>query len=523
MIAGIVILVIILFWITLLIMGGVASGKDTIYPNVTVNNVEVGGMTVPEAEDALSAAESRDVEKSIDVTFRDNSTAEITAREAGLSIVAAEAAELAYDYGRGDGIFSNALAYFKCLIGMGAVELEGQVGRTIDEQALRAAVKEVAEIHTFERTDPSYEIVEKDLVMTKGFYGLTVDADALYDTVSAAMLGGDFSEIFWDAELIEPVDLDLQAVYDEICREPKDSVYDTAAGDVTEEEQGISFDLEEAQVQLDRIAEGQQALVPLIYTEPGITAEYLRTVLFSSKLAAKSTELTSSANRNTNIGLAANAINGTVLNPGEQFSFNDVVGQRTEAKGYTAAGAYANGQSVTEVGGGICQVSSTIYYCVLMSNLEVVTRLPHMFTVSYLPLGMDATVSWGGPEFVFQNNTDYPIKITTWREGLRLYVEIYGTKTNDYTYELGSATTSTISYDTVYEDDSSMPVGTTSVVTSGRTGYKVETYRYTYDSSGTLINTEHINSSTYSAMDQVVKRGTAEIAEKNSDDGSGGG
>lgn len=507
-IAGIVILLIIIFWGILLIMGTVASRGDTIYPNVTVNNQSVGGMTVYEAENTLSASASQDNDKSITITFKDGSTAEVSAREAGLSIVAGDAAELAYDYGRNKGLFSNSIAYFKCLIGMGSVELSGEVDRTLDEQALRDQLTTIAAEHAVSRTDPSYEISDKTLVMTKGSYGMSVDADALYESVSAAMLSGDFSGINFESELLEPGDMDIQAVYDEIYQEPKNSVYDTASGSVTEDQQGVSFDIEEAQVQLDMVGEGAQAKVALVYTQPDITAEYLKGVLFSSRLSSKSTELTSNSNRNTNIELSAKAINGTVINPGEQFSFNDIVGERTEARGYMAAGAYSNGQSITEVGGGICQVSSTIYYCVLMSNLEVVSRLPHSFTVSYLPLGMDAAVSWGGPQFTFANNTDYPIKLMTWRDGLTLHVEIYGTKTNENTYELSSETIGTTDYQTVYEDDSSMPAGSTTVMSSGKPGYTVETYRYTYDSAGSLIKTEHVNTSTYSAMNQVVKRGT---------------
>lgn len=101
------------------------------------------------------------------------------------------------------------------------------------------------------------------------------------------------------------------------------------------------------------------------------------------------------------------AIDGLVIAPGEQFSYNDALGERTAERGYKAAGAYSNGQVVQEIGGGICQVSSSLYYAALLANLQIDVRVCHYFPVAYLPPGLDATVSWGGPEFKFTNNRDW--------------------------------------------------------------------------------------------------------------------
>ncbi|MCB6364758.1 VanW family protein [Intestinibacillus massiliensis] len=117
-------------------------------------------------------------------------------------------------------------------------------------------------------------------------------------------------------------------------------------------------------------------------------------------------------NRNTNIRLAASAISGTVLQPGEVFDFNKVVGQRTEAKGYKVATVYSGGEAVDGIGGGICQVSSTLFNAALLANMQITTRSSHGLRVHYLPAGRDATVSWGGPEFRFKNSNSYPVKIT---------------------------------------------------------------------------------------------------------------
>ena len=180
----------------------------------------------------------------------------------------------------------------------------------------------------------------------------------------------------------------------------------------TESEVGIQFDVAAAQPLWDAAANGDTVTIPATLTQPEMTQERLQQHLLADKLATNTTSLSgSSSNRITNVKLAAEKINGVILQPGQTFSYNDVVGQRTKANGFKEAGAYSNGQVVQEVGGGICQVSSTLYYCAMVSNLKINTRACHYFPVGYIEPGMDATVSWGGPEFKFTNNRDYPIEI----------------------------------------------------------------------------------------------------------------
>lgn len=489
-------------------MGNTAVNNSVIFPNVKVNGLAVGGLTEAEAVQKLTDATESYSDKAITISFPNGSTLDISTTDAGLAPEPDEAAKLAYEYGRAGNIFSNSLKYFKCLIGMGIVDINKEVGYTLDEDSLRSIISEAAGNLNSEPVEPSYEVIDDRLYITKGTAGMTIDETELYDLVSQAFLSSDFSALDYNAAMKEPNAVDLQAIYDSEYVEPKNSVYDKETGSVTAEVTGVSFDMESAQSALDAAASGERVEIPLILTEPGITAEDLEGLIFSSLLAAKTTDLTSNSNRNTNIALAADEINGCVLNPGETFSFNDVVGERTAARGFMAAGAYSGGTTVTEVGGGICQVSSTIYYTVLKADLEVVNRTSHTFTVSYLPLGMDATVSWGGPEFVFRNNTDYPIKILAWRDGLTLTVELYGTKTNDYTIELDSFVTNKVNYSTEYIDDSSLPAGTSSVKTVGHTGYTVDTYRYVYDGNGALIREEKVNTSSYSKLNEVIVRGT---------------
>ncbi len=145
-------------------------------------------------------------------------------------------------------------------------------------------------------------------------------------------------------------------------------------------------------------------------------------------IGSYTTKTTSNSVRNKNIQLAAKALNGTVLKPGQEFSFNETVGQRTEAKGYGGAPAYNNGEVVQEVGGGVCQVSTTLYNAVFRAGLTSTYRRSHTFAPTYVTPGMDATVSWPGPDYQFVNNSDYPIGIRASYSDQSLTVSIYGVR-----------------------------------------------------------------------------------------------
>ena len=157
--------------------------------------------------------------------------------------------------------------------------------------------------------------------------------------------------------------------------------------------------------------------------------------------------------RRSNVKLSAAAINGYVMNPGDVFSYNGVVGQRTAANGYQPAPAYVQGETVDEIGGGICQTSSTLYLACLRSNLAITERYAHRYIPSYISAGMDATVSWGGPDYKFTNDTDYPIKIVTSYENNYVTVQIWGTNLTGVTARITNEYLSSTPYETIYEED----------------------------------------------------------------------
>jgi vancomycin resistance protein YoaR len=480
-----------------------AQNSGTIYPNVYIGNVNVGGMTSAQAAAALDGSWEDPYEgKTLVVNFPADKTLEIAAADVVTSDTGTEAAvEQAMSYGRDGGFFANTMTYIKSR--SGKTELSAYSSASFDEDKIKELISAVAQDLNANELQNSYTIEDDVITIIKGAKGMMVDEDAIFTLVMEALTAGDFTELEYTPDVTEPEAIDLQTIYDSVFVEPQDAQYDAETMGATEAVTGVSFDMDEAQKLYDEAEDGDKITIPLVYTEPELTAEELEAMLFRDVLATKTTYQASTANRMTNITLAANATNGTILNPGDTFSFNDVVGNRTAAKGYKEAAAYANGEVVQDIGGGICQLSSTLYYCTLYSNLEIVERKCHMYTVSYLPLGLDATVAWGSIDYKFKNNTDYPIKIVSYVTGQNLTVTFYGTKVDDTYVETSYEIVKTIAYDTVEQEDESVKSGS-SVKTSGHTGYVVDTYFYLYNGDGTLISKTYLNRSNYSKQNRVI-------------------
>ena len=195
-------------------------------------------------------------------------------------------------------------------------------------------------------------------------------------------------------------------------------------------------------------------------------------------ISSFTTKTTSNSKRNTNVKLSAEAINGTILQPGEEFSFNETVGQRTEAKGYKGAAAYNNGEVVEEIGGGVCQTSSTLYNAVLKSGLKTTKRQSHTYEPSYVTPGTDATVSWNGPDYKFVNNSSAAIGIRARYSDQTITVSIYGVPVLEegVTYSLKSTKINDLDPPApTYEEDPTLEPGVEKQKSAGSKGSYWET------------------------------------------------
>lgn len=220
----------------------------------------------------------------------------------------------------------------------------------------------------------------------------------------------------------------------------------------------------------------------------------------------------SNAERSINIDIAASLVNGTLLMPGEEFSYSEV-SQKGRGE-YKLAGVYINNKVEQAEAGGICQASTTLYRAVMGANIRSTERLNHSLPVGYSELGLDATVAWGNIDYKFKNTYDFPIYIEATTHNKIIKVNIYGdTKALDgKTYGMKSEIIETIEPSTTYVDDPTIPIGTEELETSGKPGYKVKSYLITYK-KGVEIDREVISIDTYATQTTIMKRGTSEIVE----------
>lgn len=501
-IAGAVLAVLVAAWAGLCLYAG---GYGGVFPGVTMAGEDLGGLSLDHAEEQLSEAlEGFLTGRVVAVAADGEDLGTYDLAELGAYAVAGEAAQAAWDVGRESGALGwlkNGWTMLRGLLG-GETALEPRV--YYDEDRLSAAVEEMAGAFDQEPVDASYELTRDGLFATRERDGRALDREGL---AQALMSAPETVEAPW--ETVEAQALDLEAMADSFSSEPSQARYDMETGQVVDGEVGVTVDAEAARLVLESAAAGETVQLPADITFPEMTAQELEAVLFRDLLGTTTTTVSGTSARRNNVRLSGEAVNGTILNNGEEFNYNQVVGERTVERGYGAAATYVNGETVDTVGGGICQTSSTVYLAALLSNLEIVERYNHRYWPGYITLGMDATVSWGGPEFRFKNNTGYPIRIDVGYQNSQLTVSIYGTKTDDTYVEMTREVLSTTSYEVEYVETDQLPYGTQQQKQNGYTGYVVQTYRNVYSGDGTLISSTPEAKSTYSSRNQIILVGTA--------------
>ena len=356
--------------------------------------------------------------------------------------------------------------------------------------------------------DGSYRLENgQGLYITKPRDGEKLDGGALRTLLEQRLAARDLSPAECVYRERQAAALDVQALHDELEGKTVSAVCDKSTGRPTQSHVGVTFDVAAVQSQLDAAAPGAEFLADAEVQFPAVTTEELETAMFRDVLGTSTTKCAGPWGRHQNIRLAAKAINGNIYNPGEEFWYNAAVGQRTEARGFQPAAAYSGGRTVTSIGGGICQVSSTLYYATLLSDLKIVLRYAHMFDPGYMPVtGCDATVSWGGPDFAFRNDTDYPIKIvTSYNDDTNeLTVTIMGTRVNDNYVVMTNQFLSYSEFKVVYKEDESVSPGDQVVDQYGHNGYEVRTYRNVYDGDGKLLRSTVEATSDYDRGDKII-------------------
>ena len=490
-----------------------ASGR--ILPNVSVLGVDVSGMTEQEAQAA--------VDRELD-TYGGQITATLTYNGWQGSITAAQmkeqwddVADPAIHIGRGN-FFIQGAQYLSHL--MGTTHMVA-IPRSPENPALEQLLDQVESEVGGGVTEAHYEVDGDTLVMTKGRTGVAVDRgearkaaiDAMNEALVLKFVQGREGTVEVARELTPqetpPQEPDFDAIHREFYTEAKSAEMDPETYEITDHVVGVDFDAHALKAAYEAAGEGETISIPLTITQPQDTKDSLEAKLFRDLLGEGTTKVGGSANRKTNVKLSAAACNGVILLPGEEFSYNNTTGSRTADKGYLPAPIYVGDKSQDDVGGGICQTSSTIYFAVLHTTLEVTERHDHKFNTGYVTQGMDATVFYGSLDFRFKNNTGYPVKIVTSsydQNGARyLNVKIYGTNADGRYAVPKSDVYDKVEPATVYKAQEDVPRGTLVLDREqyAYTGYTAHTYRYIYEKDGTLAEKQDMGISKYATRPHI--------------------
>ena len=419
-----------------------------IAPGVTVGTVDLSELSKREAKKALTDCYS-DSEDPMGVSFPGVSsildgtgegdsllTLTLSSGETGARLDADEAVQAAYAVGRKSDVTANRLPLLPYL--------------HLDETALRTAAETYAQsLKALSRAD-SYSIQEmapdvspekwnentpcQSILLKLGCPAIEIDADHLFRQLLSAYESQTFAlDYDGDVTVIQPEAVDLDVLWQQTRLAAAEPSVDLTTYQVIPGRHGYEFNLDEAKAQWADVSYGGELTLQLHYTAPQTADE---DAYFQDVLGHCETPHSDNENRNANLRKACGLLDGTILQPGQELSYNQTLGERTKEKGWLPAPAYSGTKLVDSPGGGICQVSSTLYLASVYSELTIVERRNHGYPVSYIPLGMDATVSWGFTDLKIRNDSPMPVKIHAEESDGYVRVSILGTETRNYTVEM---------------------------------------------------------------------------------------
>lgn len=481
--------------------------KDVIYNGIYVLNEPLGGLSKDEAAELINEKFALDGEQIL--TLRSESAAEsFKLSEISPTLDAEKTANDAYSYARYGSVFGRIKKTFK----LKSEPYRLSLSINFNDEALKIYTDKLTEAVGTPMQDISAELSGTVLTVTPGISGEEIN----FETAKAA-IAEKLSEKIYDVTLsleeAVPQPVTAEEIHKRFSTEAKDASYELTDGEIhyIDEQNGVFFEKSAAKEAIDG-ANGGKFSINVTVTPPTVTVSELKSKMFRDKLATYSSKYSEAVSgRAYNVKLAAKYINGTILLPGDVFSYNTVVGPRTSARGFKEANVYVGDQVEKGIGGGICQVSSTLFNTVVMADLNIVTRTSHSLPVSYVPAGRDATVSYGSIDFKFSNSLSMPVKIVASASGGVNTVTIYGTKDNkNRSVSFETELLRTIPYEVKQTEDSSLPAGTVKVETKGVSGSSYNTYKVVYE-NGVVSSRTLLTKSTYNPTAQKEIIGTGEV------------
>jgi len=508
----ILIVIIIILLIMFSTMFAIFNLKNVnIIQGVSIKGINVSGMNREEVTYAITEATKKELIAEIDLNYGDNYKVTLKPEQIEFQYNIEETVEKAYNLGRDGNIVENN---YKILL----TQLLGRevgISYTYNGDLLNKFVEDINSKLPGVVIEPTYYIEDNKLFINKGTDGLRVKKEELktqiiqsiFNRYAAEMTDGYEQVINIPVENVKASSIDMDKIYSEIYSEPKDAYYTTSPYGIFADVDGIdlAISVEEAK-NVIKAEDKNEYVFDLKISKAEKTINDLGTEAFPYLISSFSTKYdASNRNRSTNLEIAARKINGKVLMPGEEFSFNKVVGKRTVEEGYKDAKIYADGGVVDGLAGGICQISSTLYNSVLLANLQITERRNHSFTTSYLPAGKDATVVWGTTDFRFRNSRSYPIKIEAKVSNGVAEFKIHGMQEEiEYEVKILPVRTQSIPFATTYEEDPTLLPGQQIVKQAGHAGCKVTTYKE-LSVNGAVVSKEAISSDTYNPMRKIIR------------------
>lgn len=504
------ILILLLFLLFIsVIFSLINMGNNKIINRVYIGDINVSNLSQEEAKEKIETWYKETALSNIELNYNELSE-NITIEQFDASVNIDELIKKACQIGKFGNIIKDNYEILFTLLFKNKIELNIQ----LDDEKLDKKIEEINGKLPDALQKSNYYVEEDNLIIKKGKKGIQINSEEFRKRLNETIKKEENRKIIIPVNEITPEEINIEKIYNEIKKEAQNAYISQEPLEVHSHVNGVDFaiSLEEAKNILEE--QKEEYIIPLKITIPEITLNDLGKEAFPQILGTFSTTYnTSNQNRITNLKLASEKIDGTIILPGETFSYNKVVGERTIAKGYKEAAVYAGGKVVDGIGGGICQLSSTLYNSVLYANLEITSRSNHRFLTSYVTAGRDATVSWGTIDFCFKNTRSYPIKITSEVKNGVVTTSIYGIKEEkEYEVVIESKVTEVIPYSTKYVKDSTLKEDEEEIVQYGANGAKSETYKIV-KYNGIVVSREQISSDIYSPLERIVKKGTKKAQE----------
>ena len=488
-------------------------GNDKIIKGVKIGNVDVSDLSMEEATNKVNTYYKEKTLSDINVEYEEMQEI-INIEQLNPSIDIDKIVKEAMLIGKSGNIIKDNYQILFTLVFKNNLKYDVK----LDEKEINKKIEELNSKLPGALQKTNYYIEDENLIIIKGKKGIEINKEEFIKKINETIKKEE-KRFEIPVENSVPEEIDIEKIYKEIYKEAKNAYIEENPTQVHAQVNGVDFAISLEQAKQIISEEKEEYVIPLKITIPEITLDDLSKEAFPQILGTFTTTYSASnENRETNLKLSSEKINGTIIMPGEIFSYNKIVGERTIAKGYKEAAVYSGGKVINGIGGGICQLSSTLYNAVVYANLEIVSRSNHMFLTSYVTAGRDATVSWGTLDFSFKNTRKYPIKVVSIVKNGLVTVEIQGLKEEkEYEVVIENKVTEVIPYQVKYVKDDKLEEGETQIVQYGANGAKSITYKV-LKYNGNVVSREILSTDIYSALERIIKIGNKKVQEVNANE-----